>query len=57
LCQICVEGGTNVSKEFGALIVEWLLDHANRKIDGFIRAKRKLIALLNEQKSSAHRRM
>lgn len=26
------------------------LDHANRKIDGFIRAKRKLIGLLNEQK-------
>ncbi len=28
------------------------LDHANRKIDGFIRAKRKLIALLNEQKQA-----
>ena len=26
------------------------LEHANRKIDGFIRAKRKLIGLLNEQK-------
>jgi type I restriction enzyme S subunit len=26
------------------------LDHANRKIDGFIRAKRKLIGLLNERK-------
>jgi type I restriction enzyme S subunit len=32
-----------------AAIVRFL-DHANRKIDGFIRAKRKLIALLNEQK-------
>ena len=28
------------------------LDHANRKIDGFIRAKRKLIGLLNEQKGA-----
>lgn len=28
------------------------LDHANRKIDGFIRAKRRLIALLNEQKQT-----
>jgi type I restriction enzyme S subunit len=28
------------------------LDHANRKIDRFIRAKRKLIALLNEQKQA-----
>jgi type I restriction enzyme S subunit len=28
------------------------LDHANRKIDGFIRAKRKLIALLGEQKQA-----
>jgi len=28
------------------------LDHANRKIDGFIRAKRKLIALLSEQKQA-----
>jgi type I restriction enzyme S subunit len=27
-------------------------DHANRKIDGFIRAKRKLIGLLNEQKQA-----
>lgn len=32
-----------------ATIVRFL-DHANRKIDGFIRAKRKLIGLLNEQK-------
>lgn len=32
-----------------AAIVRFL-DHANRRIDGFIRAKRKLIALLNEQK-------
>ena len=32
-----------------AAIVRFL-DHANRKIDGFIRAKRKLIKLLNEQK-------
>jgi len=32
-----------------AVIVRFL-DHANRKIDGFIRAKRKLIALLGEQK-------
>lgn len=32
-----------------AAIVRFL-DHANRKIDGFIRAKRKLIGLLNEQK-------
>ncbi|PTX96179.1 restriction endonuclease subunit S [Spartobacteria bacterium LR76] len=28
------------------------LEHANRKIDGFIRAKRKLIGLLNEQKQA-----
>ena len=28
------------------------LDHANRKIDGFIHAKRKLIGLLNEQKQA-----
>lgn len=28
------------------------LDHANRKIEGFIRAKRKLIGLLNEQKQA-----
>lgn len=28
------------------------LDHANRKIDGFIRAKKKLIGLLNEQKQA-----
>jgi type I restriction enzyme S subunit len=28
------------------------LDHANRKIDGFVRAKRKLIGLLNEQKQA-----
>ena len=28
------------------------LDHANRKIDGFIRVKRKLIRLLNEQKQA-----
>jgi type I restriction enzyme S subunit len=28
------------------------LDHANRKIDGFIRAKRKLVGLLNEQKQA-----
>lgn len=28
------------------------LTHANRKIDGFIRAKRKLIGLLNEQKQA-----
>jgi type I restriction enzyme, S subunit len=32
-----------------AAIVRFL-EHANRKIDGFIRAKRKLIALLGEQK-------
>ena len=34
-----------------AAIVRFL-DHANRKVDGFIRAKRKLIALLNEQKQA-----
>jgi type I restriction enzyme S subunit len=34
-----------------AAIVRFL-DHANRKIDGFTRAKRKLIGLLNEQKQS-----
>ncbi|OOG53938.1 hypothetical protein B0E47_12155 [Rhodanobacter sp. B05] len=34
-----------------AAIVRFL-DHANRKIDSFIRAKRKLIALLNEQKQA-----
>jgi type I restriction enzyme, S subunit len=28
------------------------LDHANRKIDGFIRTKRKLIGLLNEQRQA-----
>jgi type I restriction enzyme S subunit len=34
-----------------AAIVRFL-DHANRRIDGFIRAKRKLIGLLNEQKQA-----
>ena len=34
-----------------AAIVRFL-DHANRKIDGFIRAKRKLIGLLNDQKQA-----
>jgi type I restriction enzyme S subunit len=34
-----------------AAIVRFL-DHANRRIDGFIRAKRKLIALLGEQKQA-----
>lgn len=34
-----------------AAIVRFL-DHANRKIDGFIRAKRKLIGLLNEEKQA-----
>jgi type I restriction enzyme S subunit len=34
-----------------AAIVRFL-DHANRKIDGFIRAKRKLMGLLNEQKQA-----
>ena len=34
-----------------AAIVRFL-DHANRKIDGFVRAKRKLIGLLNEQKQA-----
>ena len=34
-----------------AAIVRFL-DHANRKIDGFIRAKRKRIGLLNEQKQA-----
>ena len=34
-----------------AVIVRFL-DHANRKIDGFIRAKLKLIGLLNEQKQA-----
>ena len=34
-----------------AAIVRFL-DHANRKIDGFTRAKRKLIGLLNEQKQA-----
>ncbi|WP_287130246.1 restriction endonuclease subunit S [Candidatus Cyanaurora vandensis] len=34
-----------------AAIVRFL-DHVNQKIDGFIRAKRKLIALLNEQKQA-----
>ena len=34
-----------------AAIVRFL-DHANRQIDGFIRAKRKLIGLLNEQKQA-----
>jgi len=34
-----------------AAIVRFL-DHANHKIDGFIRAKRKLIGLLNEQKQA-----
>ncbi|MEO6568167.1 MAG: hypothetical protein ABIO94_05345 [Opitutaceae bacterium] len=34
-----------------AAIVRFL-DHANRKIDGWVRAKRKLIGLLNEQKQA-----
>ena len=38
-----------------AAIVRFL-DHANRKIDRFIRAKRKLIALLGEQKQAIIRR-
>jgi type I restriction enzyme S subunit len=36
--------------EQGAIVR--FLDHANRKIDGFVRAKRKLIGLLNEQKQA-----
>jgi type I restriction enzyme S subunit len=46
--------GTSVpvaSTDEQAAIVRFL-DHANRKIDGFIRAKRKLIGLLNEQKQA-----
>ena len=39
------------SEDEQAAIVRFL-DHANRKIDGFIRAKRKLIGLLNEQKQA-----
>ena len=39
------------SPEEQAAIVRFL-DHANRKIDGFIRAKRKLIGLLTEQKQA-----
>lgn len=39
------------SRDEQAAIVRFL-DHANRKIDGFIRAKRKLIALLGEQKQA-----
>lgn len=34
------------------LAIVRFLDHANGKIDGFIRAKRKLIGLLNEQKQA-----
>ncbi len=33
-------------------VIARVLDHANRKIDGFIRSKRKLIGLLNEQKQA-----
>ena len=51
------------SDKFGSIVVSLpppdeqaaivrFLDHANRKIDGFIRAKRKLIGLLNEQKQA-----
>lgn len=39
------------SEDEQAAIVRFL-DHANRKIDGFIRAKRMLIGLLNEQKQA-----
>ena len=39
------------SEDEQAAIVRFL-DHANRKIDGFMRAKRKLIGLLNEQKQA-----
>ena len=39
------------SEDEQAAIVRFL-DHANRKIDGFIRAKRKLMALLGEQKQA-----
>ncbi len=39
------------SEDEQAAIVRFL-DHANRKMDGFIRAKRKLIGLLNEQKQA-----
>jgi type I restriction enzyme S subunit len=38
-------------EEEQAAIVRFL-DHANRKIEGFIRARRKLIGLLNEQKQA-----
>jgi type I restriction enzyme S subunit len=38
-------------KDEQAAIVRFL-DHANRKIDGWVRAKRKLIGLLNEQKQA-----
>ena len=40
-----------VPLEEQALMAKFL-DHANRKIDGFIRAKRKLMGLLNEQKQA-----
>lgn len=39
------------SEDEQAAIVRFL-EHANRKMDGFIRAKRKLIGLLNEQKQA-----
>ncbi len=39
------------SEDEQAAIVRFL-DHANRKIDGWVRAKRKLIGLLNEQKQA-----
>ena len=39
------------SEDEQAAIVRFLV-HANRKIDGFIRTKRKLIGLLNEQKQA-----
>jgi type I restriction enzyme, S subunit len=41
-----------VPSEDEQLAIVRFLDHANRKIDGFIRAKRKLIGLLNEQKQA-----
>jgi type I restriction enzyme S subunit len=41
-----------VPSEEEQLAIVRFLDHANRKIDGFIRAKRKLIGLLNEQKQA-----
>jgi type I restriction enzyme S subunit len=46
----CIEAIQPPSEEQGAIVK--FLDHTNQRIDQFIRAKKKVIALLNEQKQA-----